>query len=547
MSQSLLLEPMSLEKKTYAKDVNMSPPQINLPLEKKTYAKDVNMSPPQINLPQKIQGNDSFIIYENQINKLSPNQKEFDDMILSTVNFAQETELAIEKDNEDDEKYFNNPTEYLKDEIMEEEKIEQKYLKNNNISDQSNETTIKYLKSVKARQCQYKRPLILEDDIKWCEIFQNQLLELYPELTNSDINEKYPNLIINSIFMNENEIYRQMSLSKQNENNQKRQGPPNVNNICNIMQYIFRQSTFFNEWKIVSILGSGVFGLVMLVQKGMVQRAIKIMFPSSTGAFMSSVQETELGIKINKNLGIAPKVYETFSIVLPKGNSFGIVQEKLDMNVKKYIRCLIQINDEKLRNVMLSKFLSDMTILFFTLKKCNMTHMDCHAGNVMVKFNRRGLHLQPFLIDFGQFACDVHINMYDVSKFVASIYEDLNNFAKDENNSDLDFIVSNVYNIILIYFTMYCKIVYPNDPYWKTQSIMNPGVIYTILLNTFHFKVHEKGFIGCYNTVWPDLFKKIPNTNNTYKDIIYNESFVIYKTIIKNWTNYIRNNKKKIK
>jgi hypothetical protein len=38
MSQSLLLEPMSLEKKTYAKDVNMSPPQINLPLEKKTYA-----------------------------------------------------------------------------------------------------------------------------------------------------------------------------------------------------------------------------------------------------------------------------------------------------------------------------------------------------------------------------------------------------------------------------------------------------------------------------------------------------------------------------
>jgi hypothetical protein len=46
------------------------------------------MSPPQINLPQKIQGNDSFIIYENQINKLSPNQKEFDDMILSTDNFA---------------------------------------------------------------------------------------------------------------------------------------------------------------------------------------------------------------------------------------------------------------------------------------------------------------------------------------------------------------------------------------------------------------------------------------------------------------------------
>jgi hypothetical protein len=49
-----------------------------------------NMSPPRSKLPQKNtrQENDSFLIYESLINKLSPNQKEFDDMILSTDNFA---------------------------------------------------------------------------------------------------------------------------------------------------------------------------------------------------------------------------------------------------------------------------------------------------------------------------------------------------------------------------------------------------------------------------------------------------------------------------
>jgi hypothetical protein len=48
-----------------------------------------NMSP-RSKLPQKNtrQENDSFLIYESLINKLSPNQKEFDDMILSTDNFA---------------------------------------------------------------------------------------------------------------------------------------------------------------------------------------------------------------------------------------------------------------------------------------------------------------------------------------------------------------------------------------------------------------------------------------------------------------------------
>ena len=468
----------------------------------------------------------SIHAYNNSIKQMKNDSQDFKSIIKSAMTPDFVTDMEIDSD---DIAYFKQPTEYQKKEDKKEHFIEES-LKNPDAEQKLNDETKKYMDSIQARQCQYNKPTLLNDDQKWCSIFQSELLDIYKIFMKKDMD---PNLITQSLYLSPEDIKNKIHGNPIPTINIKQNQKININNVCYMLQHMLSFVPFFDEWRLVSVLGMGVFGLVVLVQKDYTQRAVKIMLPldQNSGAWMSAEEETKIGQKINENLGLAPKIYDIFTLTLGVGPSNVIVQEKLDMSAKKYIKCLTQVKNKTTKNQMVKKFFLDMTVMFLTLKECNMTHCDLHGGNVMLKFNATGFHLQPFLIDFGQFACDVHVEMYDISKFIFSLQ------AIMEENEDIV-----MYNQFLIYFSLLCKLMYPNNYYWKIRTLLDPPNLYAILLKNFHQKVHDLGFMGCKRTRWPNLNNEFNKSGKTYRDMLFYKSLQLYTQILNNikmFSNYI--------
>jgi hypothetical protein len=384
--------------------------------------------------------------------------------------------------------------------------------------------------------CKKSVVLPLQPNINWCKITKEKLVKAYKLLTNQNVNAR---VLEGGNKMNTNEIMLHLEgKSYQPFENRSRvtyyainpPNPLNLNYMCDILHYALKEISLFNEYKIVTLLGVGVFGLCLLIQDSkMEQKAVKIMLPGSAdGSWITPDKEIFVGKKIYDVLKIGPQIFSSQKINLRSGPSFMILQEKMDINASDYISCLATITNSNLQNILMRKFLLDLTRLFVTLQICNMTHMDLHTGNIMLKFDSIGGHCQAYLIDFGMFVCNRHYDLYDISKIIANL--PLTNVTYQQKNihAKMTFILSAI-----------AKVLYPYHSHWNKNYLIDQHFYLRDVRGPLD-NAHETGYMGCDTFNW-DRLSSITIEGLPLVDYTYKRALQVYKQAIIDISNRYNN------
>jgi hypothetical protein len=281
---------------------------------------------------------------------------------------------------------------------------------------------------------------------------------------------------------------------------------------CKVLDFLMPNHTGYN---ITSVLGKGVYGVVLLLQnnnKEPKEIVVKYTFNPDNDPFikMRSDYEIEIFKKLaNSSPIIADIVPKTLSDVLVSGTGITdslapivyFVQEKMDISVCNYLKCLEYIPSEHIRNTLFKKIVLDMTKIFVILKEINCTHFDLHNENVLIKFDDKGVHSSIKIIDYSFFITDNCIPLFDMSKFVASCESDVS---------------AELYKKIQIIFTFIARELFPEYSSLKDDQYLSSDLYYNL------FEEH-KDLVESKRKL-----KDGPFISQLNKEAIYNKTLRIY-------------------
>jgi hypothetical protein len=225
------------------------------------------------------------------------------------------------------------------------------------------------------------------------------------------------------------------------------------NAACKYIQTLIPETKYTKGWKVVKVLGSGEFGTVILLQKGIKFRAVKFMIPSDRD-WVTPIQEYHLQEVANK-IGIAPKVLAVEKRRKSNRTMYITVQGIMDMDFVSYLKCVDNFVAPKYRETYYRKIFMGMVEVFILMQKYTFTHGDMHPGNIMFKRMSADsdAEVQLELIDFGQSSCKVFNPFVDVSQFLRVL--------KWEYPSAYSYFKKRL-NVMLLYF-------FPDKSKWPSQ------------------------------------------------------------------------------
>lgn len=263
------------------------------------------------------------------------------------------------------------------------------------------------------------------------------------------------------------------------------------------------------DWRPVAILGQGNFGVVLLLRRSEREVAMKITFNQTT-SWMTAVEENEIARQIAGRLGLAPVVYLEQPLPIGRKTAHITVQDRLDLNAFDYLQCLARAS-EPVALRMGQKFMLDMTVLFVTLARFGMSHMDLHARNVMLKFFPESEHFQPWLIDFGMFTCNSPYPLIDLTKFANSVLP-------------TPLLGERMY----YYFCTLAKLMHPDDDYWKStqRTVLAPEFL-SVMYEHMERELYPAGKMGCSKFNWNQV-----QMSPALKSEIYSTAFRLHTQTI---------------
>jgi len=197
--------------------------------------------------------------------------------------------------------------------------------------------------------------------------------------------------ILNAIYINGNQIYGSSLLSK------------------------------LDGYVPINIIGSGMFGTVFLICKGRYNcRACKIVEIKTTKNAFNYQKEVIMQKKFMA-IGMAPKIYDTFSFTIGTKTYAGIIMEKIDGTI-----------EDLLKNPLPVEFLDRLIVwigdIIETLCANDIIHGDMHPGNLGFKLLPNasdGISVQILFIDFGWSCCEKSVACYpefELLQFIRVLY-----------------------------------------------------------------------------------------------------------------------------
>lgn len=166
------------------------------------------------------------------------------------------------------------------------------------------------------------------------------------------------------------------------------------------------------HWKIMSLLGLGLDGVVLLLKKikptlaSENKVALKLFFINDVDGkedfsdIMKANAEMKVATQFYKYFKYSPQIIETFDEFLSKEQGFrsslGMVQEYLNTTLKHFFIKIFELPDVKAQKRKLAHFMYRMTMIFLILKQAHLIHGDITLNNIMFSQNSQ----IPKLIDF---------------------------------------------------------------------------------------------------------------------------------------------------
>jgi hypothetical protein len=196
------------------------------------------------------------------------------------------------------------------------------------------------------------------------------------------------------------------------------------NNLCKIATSLLPKNKYTRGWTVVKLLGSGKFGTVLLVQnKKMQQRAIKLMTPNPDKDFLSPIQEASIQ-QLASEWTMAPEVHHVvkYKDAVDGTIKYMIIMGTVDFDLLTYLRCIeASFANKKERTKRYQSVVDALRLWLLKAKVHGLTHGDLHLGNVCVRFNKDKNALQLLAIDFGQSSLQVSWPEIDVAQFLRDL------------------------------------------------------------------------------------------------------------------------------
>jgi len=251
------------------------------------------------------------------------------------------------------------------------------------------------------------------------EISESQLDKLLGHLT---VHEMWTKLGIKWKGRNQDSVLAEIEDLKKSGEYYKKikkafpRGIYNPNIMCLVAQKYLPNSKLLRGWQVVKVLGSGVFGTVMLAQKGTKLRAVKVMSPSGKD-WVTPQEEFNLQ-KYAYKIGISPKILDLSRHRKHNREMVVLIMETMDMDLVTYLKCIHNLIPKSQHKHYLKSLFRAFRDLLLKMKQHNFTHGDMHPGNVMLRWSLDKKSMDLYLIDFGQSSCRVHNPWVDVSQFL---------------------------------------------------------------------------------------------------------------------------------
>ena len=257
-------------------------------------------------------------------------------------------------------------------------------------------------------------------------------------------------------------------------------------NFCQYLTQLFNFSDKLHGFVFTKVLGAGVFGVCLSIQKNNEEYAIKFNFPNddknenenesenesdsddsgsskiSNDSNAITIEEEAKRAKIFSDFELGPHFFGLGEFKVGDISLPGIIFEKLDMSLNQYFKCLAynlnyqkkenfeptqQQNENKLNNIKWAGIL-----LMALFDRLSGLILDIHSSNVMIKFNlqsKDGAGQDFVVIDFGQITFNYTEDIRTVFMFKFSI-EGLGKLS--ENSNEMKEI-----NIFLTLFSEFCE------------------------------------------------------------------------------------------